>query len=212
MPKTDPRVTLVDHPLVQHKLSYLRSADSGTGMFRQLVEEIATLETFEATRAFELVDVPVTTPLVDTTCRRLARGVTVVPILRAGIGMMGGVLQVIPQASVGFIGMQRNEQTHRPEPYYQKLPKDIGDNDVLLVDPMLATGGSGAAAIRYLREAGAKRLALMVLVAAPEGIQTILDADPDIHIYTCAIDERLNEQAYIVPGLGDAGDRTFGTL
>lgn len=209
---SDPRVTVANHPLIMHKMSRLRSVDTDMKQFRDLVGEIAMLETYEATRTFELQEIVVTTPLCETTGERLARGVAVVPILRAGVGMLEGVSTAIPNAHVGFIGMQRNEETHEPEPYYQKLPHDIAEREVLLVDPMLATGGSGAAAVKFLRDEGVERLTFMAIVAAPEGLRTILDSDPDVRIVTCAIDDRLNDHAYIVPGLGDAGDRTFGTL
>ena len=207
------RVTLIDHPLVQHKLSILRSVDTGTKQFRELVRELALFEGYEATRDFPLEDVPVTTPICETTCRRIAgRTVAIVPILRAGLGMVDGMLDLIPSAKVGHLGMERDEETHIPREYYAKVPRDIAERTCLVVDPMLATGGSCIDAVAYLRRAGVRDIRLLVLVSAPEGLAAVTEADPDVRIYTCAIDERLNEAAYIVPGLGDAGDRIFGTL
>ena len=212
LPDFGPRVTFVDHPLVQHKLSHLRSVNSDTKQFRELVSELTMLETYEATRAFDLVEAKVTTPLCETTCHKLARRVSLVPILRAGIGMLEGAQRIIPTASVGFIGLQRNEETHQPETYYEKLPHDIADCEVLMIDPMLATGGSACAAIDFLRQAGVTRLTFMCIVSVEAGINAVLEHDKDVSIVTCAIDDHLNDHAYIVPGLGDAGDRTFGTL
>ena len=207
------RVTLVDHPLVQHKLSILRSADTGTKQFRELVRELALFEGYEATRDFPLEDVPVTTPICATTCKQIAgRKVAVIPILRAGLGMVDGILDLVPAARVGHLGMYRDEVTHEPHEYYAKVPGDIAERTCLVVDPMLATGGSADAAISYLREQGVRDLRLLVLVSAPEGLAAVTAADPDVRIFTCAIDEGLNGNAYIVPGLGDAGDRIFGTL
>lgn len=207
------RVTLVDHPMVQHKLSILRSEDTGTKQFRELVRELALFEGYEATRDFPLEDVPVTTPICETVCKRVAgRKVAVIPILRAGLGMVDGILDLIPAARVGHLGMYRDEVTHGPHEYYAKVPPDIAERICLVVDPMLATGGSADAAIAYLRRQGVRDLRLLVLVAAPEGLAAVTSADPDVRIFTCAIDEGLNENAYIVPGLGDAGDRIFGTL
>ncbi len=206
------RLVVVDHPLVQHKLHILRDEKTPTGQFRQLVSELAIFEGYEAMRDFPLEDVEVTTPLETATCKRLAgKKVAVVPVLRAGLGMVDGMLQLVPSARVGHIGMFRDPQTHEPQPYYCKLPADIEERTCLVVDPMLATGGSLVAAIKYLRDAGAKDVRVLVLVAAPEGIRTVLDADPDVRIYTCSVDRCLNENAYILPGLGDAGDRIFGT-
>lgn len=206
------RLVVVDHPLVQHKLHILRDEKTSTMQFRQLVSELAIFEGYEAMRDFPLEDVEVTTPLETTTCKRLAgKKVAVVPVLRAGLGMVDGVLQLVPSARVGHIGMFRDPVTHEPQPYYCKLPADIEERTCLVVDPMLATGGSLVAAIKYLRDAGAQDVRVLVLVAAPEGVRTVLDADPDVRIYTCSVDRCLNENAYILPGLGDAGDRIFGT-
>lgn len=207
------RVTLVDHPLVQHKLTIMRDENTGSKQFRELVKELALFEGYEATRDFPLEDAPVTTPICETTGKRIAgRKVAIVPILRAGLGMVDGLLELIPAARVGHVGMYRDEVTHEPREYYAKLPSDADQRICLVVDPMLATGGSATAAIDYLRAQGVKDIRLLVLVAAPEGIATVLGHDPDVRLYTCSIDEKLNDAAYIVPGLGDAGDRIFGTL
>lgn len=206
------RVTLVDHPMVQQKLSILRDKDTGTKQFRELVEELALFEGYEATRDFPLEEVEVETPLEKTTCREIAgKKVAVIPILRAGLGMVDGILDLIPSARVGHIGMYRDPETHEPHPYYCKLPSDVENRICLVVDPMLATGGSSLAAIDHLREAGVRDVRLLVLVAVPKGLKTVLDGDPDVRVYTCAIDRELNDSAYILPGLGDAGDRIFGT-
>ena len=206
------RVTVVDHPLVQHKLTIMRDQATGTKQFRELVREIALLEGYEATRSLPLEDVEVATPLATATGKRVAgKKVAVLPILRAGLGMVEGVLELVPAARVGHIGMERDEVTHEPREYYCKLPADISDRLCLVVDPMLATGGSAIAAIEYLRRQGARDIELMVIIAAPEGIAAVLEADPGVHIFTCSVDERLNDDAYILPGLGDAGDRIFGT-
>lgn len=209
----DARVTVVDHPLVQHKLSILRDERTGTKQFRDLVSELAMFEGYEAMRDLPLEDVRVTTPICETTCKQIAgKKLAVIPILRAGLGMVDGLLSLVPAARVGHIGMSRDEVTHEPHEYYCKLPQDIGERICLIVDPMLATGGSAADALRQLRYHGARDIRLLSIVAAPEGLARVLKADPDVHIYVCAIDEGLNERAYIVPGLGDAGDRIFGTL
>ncbi len=206
------RVTVVDHPLVQHKLTIMRDKATGTKQFRELVREIALLEGYEATRSLPLEDVEVTTPLATTAGKRVAgKKVAVLPILRAGLGMVEGVLELVPAARVGHIGMERDEETHEPREYYCKLPADISERLCLVVDPMLATGGSAIAAIDYLRRQGARDIELMVIISAPEGIAAVLEADPGVHIFTCSVDERLNDDAYILPGLGDAGDRIFGT-
>lgn len=207
------RVTLVDHPLAQHKLTLLRERHTGSALFRQLVRELAILEGYEATRDLAVEDVPIETPLAEMVGKRLAGPrVAVLPILRAGLGMVDGILTLLPDARVGHIGMYRDETTHEPHEYYCKVPAGISERTCLVVDPMLATGGSATAAIEYLRGQGVRTIKLLVLVAAPEGIAAVLDADPEVHIYTCAVDERLNADAYILPGLGDAGDRIFGTL
>ena len=206
------RVTVVDHPLVQHKLSILRDKRTPTKQFREIVRELALFEGYEATRDLPLEDIPVETPLTKTTGKRIAgRKAAVLPILRAGLGMVEGMLELMPAARVGHIGMYRDETTHRPHEYYCKVPADIDQRTCLVVDPMLATGGSATAAIEYLRARGARDIRLIVIIAAPEGIDAVLDADADVRIFTCSIDERLNEDAYILPGLGDAGDRIFGT-
>lgn len=207
------RVTLIDHPLVQHKLTILRDAATGTKQFREIVRELALFEGYEATRDFPLEDIDVTTPLAVAHGKRIAgRKVAVVPILRAGLGMVEGMLDLMPSARVGHIGMERDEVTHEPREYYCKMPRDIDQRTVLIVDPMLATGGSAVMAVDALRARGVANLKMLCLVAAPEGLSALLGHDPDLHVYTCAIDDRLNDKAYIVPGLGDAGDRIFGTL
>lgn len=206
------RVTLVDHPLVQHKLSILRDERTGTKQFRDLISELALFEGYEATRDLALEDVEVETPICKTTCKQVSgKKMVIVPILRAGLGMVEGVQELMPSTFVGHLGMYRDPDTHEPHEYYAKMPDSIAQRDVLVVDPMLATGGSAVAAIQYLRRIGVKNIKLMVLVAAPAGIEAVLAADPDVQIYTCAVDEGLNDHAYIVPGLGDAGDRIFGT-
>ena len=206
------RLTVVDHPMVQHKLTIMRDARTGSKQFRELVKELALFEGYEATRDFPLEDVEVTTPICTTTAKQIAgRKVAIIPILRAGLGMVDGMLELIPAARVGHVGMYRDEETHEPHEYYCKVPADIDQRTCLVVDPMLATGGSATAAIEYLRGQGVKDVRLLVLIAAPEGIKTVLDADPDVRVYTCSVDEKLNEKAYIVHGLGDAGDRIFGT-
>ena len=206
------RVTVVDHPLVQHKLSILRDKRTPTKQFREIVRELALFEGYEATRDLPLEDIPVETPLTETTGKRIAgRKAAVLPILRAGLGMVEGMLELMPAARVGHIGMYRDETTHKPHEYYCKVPADIDQRTCLVVDPMLATGGSATAAIEYLRARGARDIRLIVIIAAPEGIDAVLDADEHVRIFTCSIDERLNEDAYILPGLGDAGDRIFGT-
>lgn len=207
------RVTVVDHPLVQHKLSILRDERTGTKQFRDLVSELAMFEGYEAMRDLPLEDVRVTTPICETTCKQVAgKKLAIIPILRAGLGMVDGLLDLVPAARVGHIGMSRDEVTHEPQEYYCKLPKDIEERICLIVDPMLATGGSAAAALSYLRAQGARDIRFLALVAAPEGLATVLESDPGVHVYTCSVDRCLNRDAYIVPGLGDAGDRIFGTL
>ena len=206
------RVNVLDHPLVQHKLSILRDERTSTKQFRELVRELAAMETYEATRDLALEDVAVKTPICETVCKKIAGNkLVIVPILRAGLGMLDGALDIIPSARVGHLGMCRDEETFEPHAYFDRMPVDVAERDVLVVDPMLATGGSAVMAINYLRNAGVEHIKLLVLVAAPEGIQLVLDADQDVEIFTCTVDEKLNEKAYIVPGLGDAGDRIFGT-
>lgn len=205
------RLTIVDHPLVQHKMHVLRDQATPSREFRRLVHELATLECYEATRDLALEEVVVETPLESAACRRLAAGVAVIPILRAGLGMVDGILDLLPTARVGHVGMYRDHDTHEPHPYYCKLPGDISRRTCLVVDPMLATGGSLTAAIGYLREAGARDIRCLTLVSAPEGVRAVLDFDSEVRLYTCALDRQLNEDAYILPGLGDAGDRIYGT-
>ena len=206
------RVTVVDHPLVKHTLSILRDERTGTKQFRDLVRELARLECYEATRDLPVEPVRITTPLCEMDAERIAgRKLAVIPILRAGLGLVDGVLDLIPAARVGHLGMYRDEVTHEPHEYYAKLPEDIGQRVCLVVDPMLATGGSAAAALQYLRAQGANDIRFLCIVAAPEGLDVVLRADPDVRIFACSVDERLNDDAYIVPGLGDAGDRIFGT-
>lgn len=206
------RFTVIDHPLVQHKLSILRDKDTPTKQFRELVNELAIFEGYEAMRDFALEDVEVETPLETTTCRRLSgKKVAIIPILRAGLGMVDGILQLVPSARVGHVGMYRDPETHVPHQYYCKFPADIENRTCLVVDPMLATGGSLTAAIQFLREAGVRDIRCLTLVSAPEGVRATLDFDPDVRLYTCALDRCLNDRAYILPGLGDAGDRIYGT-
>lgn len=209
----DERLVLVDHPMVQHKLSILRDKNTSSKQFRELTSELAMYVAYEATRDLNLKDVEIETPICKMTAKEIAgKKLAIVPILRAGLGMVDGVLELVPAARVGHLGMYRNEETHEPVPYYDKLPADIAQRQVLVVDPMLATGGSASAAIEYIRKAGVNGpLKFLCMVAAPEGIKAVLSKDADTTIYTCAIDEKLNEDAYIVPGLGDAGDRIFGT-
>lgn len=207
------RVTVLDHPLVQHKIAILRDKDTKVPQFRQLVRELAQMEVYEATREVPTRDVNVTTPLMDTAGVKLAEdGFAIVPILRAGMGMLEGALDMIPSANVGVLGMERDEVSHEPREYYAKMPKGIENKTVLLVDPMLATGGSAIAAVSYLRKVGVKDLRALFLVGAPQGTKALLEADPDIHIWVAAMDDDLNDAAYILPGLGDAGDRIFGTV
>ncbi|CAK8054103.1 uracil phosphoribosyltransferase [Eupransor demetentiae] len=206
------QVIEVKHPLIQHKLTIIRNKDVGTKDFRELVDEIAMLLTFEASHDLPVEDVEVQTPVAKTTQKQLAgKKLAVVPILRAGLGMVDGILQLIPAAKVGHIGMYRDEETLQPVEYFLKLPEDIDKRDVLLVDPMLATGGSAKDAIDTLKKHGAQSIKLITLVSAPEGIKAVQAAHPDVDIYTASIDDGLNEDGYIVPGLGDAGDRLFGT-
>ena len=202
----------MEHPLIQHKIGWIRRIETGSKDFRTLVSEIAMLMCYEATRDLKLSDVEIETPMCRTTVKELrGKKLAVVPILRAGLGMVDGLLELVPSARVGHVGMYRDPETHEPHEYYCKLPADVENRTCLLVDPMLATGGSANAAIDYLRRAGVSDVRLLVLVSAPEGLAAVLEHDPDVRIYTCAIDRELNDHAYILPGLGDAGDRIFGT-
>lgn len=206
-------VTVIEHPLIQHKLTLLREEGTGTKDFRELLEEIAMLMAYEITRDMPLAEVEIKTPVASCKSKKLAgKKIAVVPILRAGLGMLDGVLNLIPAARVGHIGLYRDPKTLKPVEYYSKLPGDISERMLVVLDPMLATGGSSSAALTLLKEKGAKSIVLMCLVAAPEGIRVVNEAHPDVRIFTASVDERLNEHGYIVPGLGDAGDRIFGTL
>ena len=204
---------IVDHPLIVHKLSIMRSRDTGSKDFRQLLEEISMLMGYELTRDLQLEDVTIQTPLCEMQGKQIAgKTLAIVPILRAGLGMVDGLLSLVPVAKVGHIGLYRDPETHLPVEYYCKLPPDIDRRRVILADPMLATGGSAVDAVSMLKARGCKDIRLMCLVAAPEGVARMQGAHPDVDIYTAALDERLNEHAYILPGLGDAGDRIFGTV
>lgn len=207
------KVHVLDHPLIQHKLTIIRNKETGTKTFREVVNEIARLMAYEVSRDMPVEDVEIETPLVKTTQQQLAgKKVVIVPILRAGLGMVDGMLDLIPAAKVGHMGVYRDEETHEPVEYFCKMPQEIDERLLLIVDPMLATGGSALASIEALKNRGAKDIKLVVLVAAPEGIKRVQKEHPDVDIYTAAIDEKLNDNAYIEPGLGDAGDRLFGTL
>ena len=205
-------VYVLDHPLIQHKLAILRSKDTPVKEFRELVGEIAGLMCYEATRNLPTKEVSVETPITTATCRMLAgKKMAIVPILRAGLGMVDSMVALIPSAKIGHIGLYRDPETHKPVEYYCKLPDDIGNRQVFVVDPMLATGGSAIAAIDFLKQHGCKQIIMMNIIGCPEGVQAVTAAHPDVEIYVAAMDEKLNERAYIVPGLGDAGDRIFGT-
>ncbi|MBQ7061592.1 MAG: uracil phosphoribosyltransferase [Clostridia bacterium] len=205
-------VTVVDHPLVQHKLTFLRDRNTGTKDFRALLKELSTLMAYEVTRDLPLEEIDIETPVAHTKSRVLAgRKLGIVPILRAGLGMADGVLELIPAAKVGHIGLYRDPDTLRPVSYYCKLPNDTANRDMIVIDPMLATGGSASEGIRIVKEAGCRTIRLMCLVAAPEGLKRLYEDHPDVPIYVAAIDSHLNDHGYIVPGLGDAGDRIFGT-
>lgn len=205
-------VTILDHPLIQHKISMLRKKTTGTNEFRKLIEEIATLMGFEALRDLPLEDVEVKTPIETCMTPMLAgKKLAVVPILRAGLGMVNGILALVPSAKVGHIGLYRDEKTHEPHEYYCKLPKPIGKRTIVVLDPMLATGGSAVAAVDFIKKHGGKNIKFMCIIAAPEGLKKLTEAHPDIHVYVGHLDRCLNENAYICPGLGDAGDRIFGT-
>lgn len=203
---------VMDHPLITHKVSGLRNKDTGVKEFRELVGEIATLMAYEATRELPLEEVEIETPIAKTKAKVLAgKKLGIVPILRAGIGMVDGILSLVPSAKVGHIGLYRDPETNEPVEYYCKLPVDTEQRELILVDPMLATGGSACDAIAKIKEHGCTNIKLMCIIAAPEGVEAVRRAHPDVDLYVAAIDEKLNDHAYIVPGLGDAGDRLFGT-
>ena len=206
------RLTVIDHPLVQHKLAILRNKKTSTKDFRELVTELSIFEGYEALRDLPLEDVEVETPLEVTTGKKIAgKKIAVIPILRAGLGMVDGILTLVPSARVGHVGLERDHETHLPRTYYCKFPPSVADRTCLLVDPMLATGGSLIEAIKLLRKAGVKDIRALTLVSCPEGVKAVLDFDPDVRLFTCTIDRELNDHAYILPGLGDAGDRVYGT-
>ena len=206
------KTVIVDHPLLQHKISFIRRTSTGTKDFRQTIGEIAMLICYEATRDLQLTDVEIETPICKTVVKELkGRKMAIVPILRAGLGMVDGILNLVPAAKVGHIGLYRNPETLQPVEYYCKLPADCAERDVFVVDPMLATGGSAIAAIQMLKDKGCKNIHFMCIIAAPEGVKAMQEAHPDVDMYIGALDEKLNDHGYIVPGLGDAGDRIFGT-
>lgn len=203
----------MDHPLIQHKLTLLRDKHTGTLEFRALVSEIATLICYEATRDLPLKEVETETPLVKATTKVIAgRKLAIVPILRAGLGMVDGMMKLVPAAKVGHIGLYRDHKTLQPVEYYSKLPSDLSERDVIVLDPMLATGGSAVDAISIIKRSNPKSIKFLCIIAAPEGVKALTEAHPDVQVYCAAVDERLNENGYILPGLGDAGDRIFGTL
>ena len=206
------KVYVLDHPLILHKLAILRSKNTSVKEFRELISEISGLMCYEATRNLPTKEVEVQTPVAVAKCRRLAgKKLAIIPILRAGLGMVDAMVDLIPSAKIGHIGLYRDPETHLPVEYYCKLPEDIGNRQVFVVDPMLATGGSAVAAINFLKEHGCKNIIMMNIIGCPEGVAAVQEAHPDVDIYLAAQDEKLNEHAYIVPGLGDAGDRIFGT-
>ena len=203
---------VLEHPLIQHKLSILRDKNTGVKEFREIVGEIAALMCYEATRNLPTQEIEIETPIAPAKARVLAgKKLAIVPILRAGLGMVDSMIDLIPSAKVGHIGLFRDPETHEPVKYYCKMPPDISERQVFIVDPMLATGGSAVAAIGFLKEYGCKSINMMNIIAAPEGIKAVREAHPDVDIFVAAVDEKLNENAYIIPGLGDAGDRIFGT-
>lgn len=206
------KITIMEHPLIQHKIGWLRKTGTGSRDFREMVGEIAMLLCYEATRNLELEDVEIETPICPTTVKALkGKKLAVVPILRAGLGMVDGMLAMIPAAKVGHIGLYRDPDTLEPVEYYCKLPEDCSEREVFVVDPMLATGGSAVAAIKMLKDKGVRSIHFLCIIAAPEGVEAMKEAHPDVDIYIGALDEGLNSHGYIVPGLGDAGDRIFGT-
>ncbi len=203
---------VMTHPLIQHKITLLRDKRTGSKQFRELVEEIAILIAYEATRDLPLCDVEIETPICKTVSKEIdGKKLAIVPILRAGLGMVNGILSLIPSAKVGHIGLYRNEETLEPVKYYFKVPKEISSRETFVLDPMLATGGSAVAAIDFLKEAGATDIKFLCIIASPQGVKTLCEAHPDVKVYCGIVDEKLNEHGYIVPGLGDAGDRIFGT-
>ena len=206
------KVQVMDHPLIQHKINYIRNEEVGSKEFREIVGEIASLMCYEATRDLKMEDVKIKTPICEMTGKQLSgKKLAVVPILRAGLGMVDGMLAMIPSAKVGHIGLYRNEETLEPVEYYCKLPADCANREVFVVDPMLATGGSAVAALDMLKKRGVKNIHFMCIIAAPEGVKRLTEEHPDVDVYIGALDDHLNEHKYIVPGLGDAGDRIFGT-
>ncbi len=206
------RVIVMDHPLIKHKIGVLRREETGSKVFRELANEIAMFMCYEATRDLPLRDEVIKTPICDTTVKQIAgKTLGIVPILRAGLGMVDGMLNMVPTAKVGHVGLYRDPETLQPVEYYCKLPYDAPDRDIFVLDPMLATGGSAIAAIDFIKEKGVERIKFMCLIAAPEGVEALKTAHPDVDIYIASLDEKLNDHAYIVPGLGDAGDRLFGT-
>ena len=206
------KLVVMDHPLIQHKVSLMRSKDTSTKAFRELLDEVSMLMAYEVTRDLPLEDIEVETPICKCTAKEIAgKKLAVVPILRAGLGMVDGVTALVPAAKVGHIGLYRDPETHLPIEYYCKLPPDVGERELIVVDPMLATGGSSIAAIDCLKRRGCTSIKLVCLVGCPEGVKALQEAHPDVDLFIAAIDERLNENKYIVPGLGDAGDRLFGT-
>lgn len=206
------KVHVFDHPLIQHKVTYIRDKNTGTKEFRELVDEVATLMAFEATRDLPLEEVEIETPVSQAKTKVISgKKLGIIPILRAGLGMVDGILKLIPAAKVGHIGLYRDPETLKPVEYYVKLPSDVEERDFIVVDPMLATGGSAVEAIHSLKKRGARNIKFMCLIASPEGVEAVKEAHPDVDIYIAALDEKLNDHGYIVPGLGDAGDRLFGT-
>ncbi len=206
------KVHVLDHPLIQHKLAVLRNKETPVKEFRELISEIAGLMCYEATRNLPTEEVEVQTPVAIAKCRMLAgKKLAIVPVLRAGLGMVDSMVDLIPSAKIGHIGLYRDPETHMPVEYYCKLPDDIENRQVFVVDPMLATGGSAVAAIDFLKAKGCKQIIMMNIIGCPEGVRTVQEAHPDVEIYLASLDERLNDHAYIIPGLGDAGDRIFGT-
>ena len=205
-------VHVLDHPLIQHKLSILRDKSTGVKEFRALVGEISGLMCYEATRNLPTQEIQVETPVATATCRVLAgKKMAIIPILRAGLGMVDNIIDLVPSAKIGHIGLYRDPETHQPVEYYCKLPEDVGARQVYVVDPMLATGGSAVAAIDFLKQHGCKNIIMMNIIGCPEGIKAVQEAHPDVEMYLAACDEKLNDHCYILPGLGDAGDRIFGT-